>query len=814
MNCPKCHSTEINSAGVCLVCGFRTRNVTAPEEPSQEETALHPGTAISAGNRSPSELLNRSEIPPWRLELSKRLREIKLRREAAGELPSAVEPDDVPPSTAGTKSRPEEQRPASPRFLVQHKRRTARVSESSPPSAADEAGVQAQVPVPVSRVEESRIPEDTGVPLPAEDVLLHPSNSAPTSRDKQDIQKLIDSVMAQQASLERTAPPPIDIEMRPTAAAIKEIGGPAPPMTLATPAEEAPSTAPQTEPPASTTEIVAAAPESELPAMDTVALQMGIAEPQQIESAAIAEDTADLRMAMAAALETATPEPEYPALQAEAAAPPAAMAAALETGTPETEPATLQAETAAPPAAMAAALETGTTETEPAALQAETAAPPPAMAAALETATPEPEYPALQAETSASPAAIAAALETGTPETEPAALQAETAAPPPAMAAALETATPEPEYPALQAETSASPAAIAAALETGTPETEPAALQAETAAPPPAMAAALETATPEPEYPALRAETSASPAAMAAALETGTPETVHVALQAETAAAPPEIPEPPSELAAAVPVAVMQAPEIAVQQTKAAATPTETPAPPTAPEEVARETATPAPERAANQEISVAPSKKAATPPMERAAQAPESPPPPKMILPPPQTPPPLPKTVAPVPKPAIPATEYSASLAPPAIFSHITSKPRENKLILLSRTLAGLVDLIIIIISGSALIFTVDVLEGIDVFDGVSITHYLMLLLVTYFVYSLFFLSTGTQTMGMMLTDLRLVGTTMKRPKITQILVRCIAFLLGLAAFGVGLLWGFFDRQSRCLHDWLSQTRVERISS
>jgi uncharacterized RDD family membrane protein YckC len=152
--------------------------------------------------------------------------------------------------------------------------------------------------------------------------------------------------------------------------------------------------------------------------------------------------------------------------------------------------------------------------------------------------------------------------------------------------------------------------------------------------------------------------------------------------------------------------------------------------------------------------------------------------------------------------------------VAQPAIFSYHKGKPHENKLILLSRTLAGLVDLIIIIVSGSAFIFSVDVLEGIDVFDSVSITHYLLLLLVTYFVYSMFFLSTGTQTIGMMLTDLRVVGTAMQRPKITQILMRCIAFLLGLAAFGIGLLWGCFDRQSRCLHDWLSQTRVERISS
>ena len=582
MNCPKCRSTEINSAGICLVCGFRTRNVMAPEE-----VALHPGTAITAPNRSSSELSSRSEIPPWRLELSKRLREIKLKREAAGELPSAIEPDDVPPTAAGTRRRQEEQKPVSPGFAVQRKRRPAPTAESSPPRAADSAGEQAQVPEPSNRLEESQTPEDIGEAPAAEGVLRHPWNSAPASQDKEDIQNLIDSVVAQQASREGTAAPPIDIEMRPAeiAASGKEMSGPAPQMTPAIPAEAAGSSEPQTEPPTPTTEVVAAVTEPEMPAMDMAAPQM---------------EAAALRMAQAAAPETATPE-----------------------------------------------------------------------------------------------------------------LQA--------IAAREETAAAPPEIPE--------------------PPSEP-------------------------------------------------------------AAALPEIPEPPSEPAAAVLAATMQAPEMPAPQAMAA-TPPEIPTPPTTPEEAARESAAPAMERAAHQETSEASVKMA-------AAQAPEGPTPPRMTVPPPRTPPPLPKIVAPPPaaavpsfklptppreaaapspKNALPSAEYSASLAPPAIFSHIASKPRENKLILLSRTLAGLVDLIIIIISASALIFTVDVLEGIDVFDGISITHYLMLLLVTYFVYSLFFLSTGTQTMGMMLTDLRLVGTTMKRPKVTQLLVRCIDILLGWRLSE----WGFF---------------------
>ncbi len=136
-----------------------------------------------------------------------------------------------------------------------------------------------------------------------------------------------------------------------------------------------------------------------------------------------------------------------------------------------------------------------------------------------------------------------------------------------------------------------------------------------------------------------------------------------------------------------------------------------------------------------------------------------------------------------------------------------------EGKFILLSRTLAGLVDQIIVLICASSFVFAVDVLEGIDVFDGTSLLHYFLLLLATYFVYSVFFLSTGRQTIGMMLTDLRLVAPPGRSLKMPQILVRCCVFLLGSAFLGVGLLWGFFDRQARCLHDRLSQSLVVRVS-
>jgi uncharacterized RDD family membrane protein YckC len=155
--------------------------------------------------------------------------------------------------------------------------------------------------------------------------------------------------------------------------------------------------------------------------------------------------------------------------------------------------------------------------------------------------------------------------------------------------------------------------------------------------------------------------------------------------------------------------------------------------------------------------------------------------------------------------QPAAPESEVETGLSP-------AGEPGEDKLILLSRTLAGLVDIIIVAVCASSFIFAVDVLDGIEVFDAVSMIYFVLLLLTMYFVYSFFFLGTTNQTIGMMLTDLRMVGASFERPRAIQILIRSITFLLGSAGLGIGLLWSCFDRQSRCLHDRISQTRVVRI--
>jgi uncharacterized RDD family membrane protein YckC len=63
-----------------------------------------------------------------------------------------------------------------------------------------------------------------------------------------------------------------------------------------------------------------------------------------------------------------------------------------------------------------------------------------------------------------------------------------------------------------------------------------------------------------------------------------------------------------------------------------------------------------------------------------------------------------------------------------------------------------------------------------------------------------------------MMITDLRVVGDDGVRPVLHQLLSRCTLYLLSFFALGIGLLWSLINRESLCLHDKLSDTRVKRV--
>jgi uncharacterized RDD family membrane protein YckC len=134
-----------------------------------------------------------------------------------------------------------------------------------------------------------------------------------------------------------------------------------------------------------------------------------------------------------------------------------------------------------------------------------------------------------------------------------------------------------------------------------------------------------------------------------------------------------------------------------------------------------------------------------------------------------------------------------------------------EGKWIFLSRTLSGLIDLICIVLCTGIFILAADFFSGIIMLDFISVVNLSALLLLTYFVYSFFFLFASNQTIGMMITDLRVVGINKKRPSLAQLAIRCSCYIISLLIFGIGLLWGLFNRENLCLHDRLSDTTVVR---
>jgi uncharacterized RDD family membrane protein YckC len=162
--------------------------------------------------------------------------------------------------------------------------------------------------------------------------------------------------------------------------------------------------------------------------------------------------------------------------------------------------------------------------------------------------------------------------------------------------------------------------------------------------------------------------------------------------------------------------------------------------------------------------------------------------------------------------------SRQSAATSAPAPVAEIPSpapepfEEDEGKLILLSRTLSGLVDLIFVMLCTGGFILAADFFSGIIALDSISYLDFLVLFLLTYFVYSIFFLATSSQTIGMMITNLRVVGVDQKRPLLRQLLGRCCGYLVSLSGLGIGLLWSLFNRESLCFHDRLSGTHVIRM--
>jgi uncharacterized RDD family membrane protein YckC len=137
-----------------------------------------------------------------------------------------------------------------------------------------------------------------------------------------------------------------------------------------------------------------------------------------------------------------------------------------------------------------------------------------------------------------------------------------------------------------------------------------------------------------------------------------------------------------------------------------------------------------------------------------------------------------------------------------------------EGGIILLSRTLSGLVDLIVMMLSTGTLVVGAHYVLGMHVRDSASLIHWSVLFMLVYFMYSLLFIGISNQTIGMMITDLQLVVRKGdKSPRLARIFVRCCGYLVSILCLGIGLLWALFDPEHQCLHDRLTNTRVVRVS-
>jgi uncharacterized RDD family membrane protein YckC len=129
----------------------------------------------------------------------------------------------------------------------------------------------------------------------------------------------------------------------------------------------------------------------------------------------------------------------------------------------------------------------------------------------------------------------------------------------------------------------------------------------------------------------------------------------------------------------------------------------------------------------------------------------------------------------------------------------------------ILSRTLAGMMDMVIMILITVLLLVLANFFSGFNLLDFAGILHFFSLLLLVYFLYSFFFLGISGRTIGMMAVNLRVVTQRGGNPGAFRILGRCFGYLVSTLFMGIGLIWAFFDSDGLCVHDRLTNTRVVR---
>lgn len=89
----------------------------------------------------------------------------------------------------------------------------------------------------------------------------------------------------------------------------------------------------------------------------------------------------------------------------------------------------------------------------------------------------------------------------------------------------------------------------------------------------------------------------------------------------------------------------------------------------------------------------------------------------------------------------------------------------------------------------------------------------YTLYLLAVAFLFYGWFWTRGGQTLGMRAWKIALLSKVGGRVSWKQAALRFLAAFVSLGAFGLGFFWAWIDKEKRCWHDIVSNTRLVRLN-
>lgn len=135
----------------------------------------------------------------------------------------------------------------------------------------------------------------------------------------------------------------------------------------------------------------------------------------------------------------------------------------------------------------------------------------------------------------------------------------------------------------------------------------------------------------------------------------------------------------------------------------------------------------------------------------------------------------------------------------------------RADRTILISRFLAGLIDLIVTLLCSLLMMLMASFTSRTSLFSLTTVWTFLPVFLTIHFAYSYYFLFLMERTPGMLAVGLQVTSCRKTHLTAGAILVRTAVFAASIACLGLGLFWGIFDRESKCWQDILSDTCIVR---